>query len=290
MVRWANSFSDMLCPCDTDPGIIPLQNTSQDIYHSATFCSSGTSSVSTTPSPLLSASQHTPTASVRTHACMWANCGLVFASLSELVGHVNLQHLRPPVPVPAPNIPSPSFSPTQDAQLFPSNSALSCHWGDCSMDPNLTSISGSSSGPGVDQVISLLATHLMQDHLGLNTPLLGHPGVSSPLPDQPTVPSVPSSSPAISRTPTPQEPSSPATPSTPGNHPCKWQSCGQIFISSDELTAHIASVHIGSGRAHYNCFWEGCSRNGDSGFSSKQKISRHLQVHSPPLFSLSIHP
>lgn len=280
-VVWTDSFSDMLCPCDTDPGIIQFQNTSQDIYHSATFGSSGTSSVSTTPSPLLSASQHTPTASVEAHACMWANCGLVFASLSELVGHVNLQHLRPPAPVPAPNITNPPFLPPQDAQLFSSDSALSCHWGNCSMYPNLSSIPGSSSGPEVDQVINLLTTHLMQDHLGVNSPLLGHPAVSSPLPDQLTVPSVPSVSPVTSPTTTAQEPTSPATPrSTPGDHPCKWQSCGQIFASSDELTAHIASVHIGSGRAHYDCFWEGCSRNGDSGFSSKQKISRHLQSHT----------
>ena len=37
-------------------------------------------------------------------------------------------------------------------------------------------------------------------------------------------------------------------------------------------------ARVGGGRAHYDCFWEGCSRNGDNGFASKQKISRHMQV------------
>ena len=211
---------------------------------------------------------------------MWANCGLVFASLSELVGHVNLQHLRPSAPTA-----DPSFSSAQDAQLFLNDSALSCHWENCGMYPNLSSIPSSSSGSGVDQAIDLLTTHLMQDHLGVNVPLSHQAPVSSPRPHQPIVPSsLPASVPSLpsvtSPTPTAQEPTSPAVSSTSGEHICKWQSCGRTFTSCDELTVHLASVHIGSGRAHYDCFWQGCTRNGDSGFSSKQKISRHLQVCS----------
>ncbi|KAL4063124.1 hypothetical protein J3A83DRAFT_4107099 [Scleroderma citrinum] len=199
---------------------------------------------------------------------MWANCGLVFASLSELVGHVNLQHLRPSAP--APSTAQPTFPPPQDTSLFPDLS-LSCHWGNCGMFPNPSSIPGPSSGPGVDQVIDLLTTHLMQDHLGVNVPP----------PDQSTAPSVPFVTvPPIASPLSTTEGSTSPPPSTPGDHPCKWESCGQTFASCDELTAHIASMHIGSGKAHYDCFWEGCTRNGDSGFSSKQKISRHLQSHT----------
>ena len=66
--------------------------------------------------------------------------------------------------------------------------------------------------------------------------------------------------------------------SNDASHVCRWTGCGQSFAACDALTEHIASSHIGSGRAHYDCFWEGCGRNGDNGFASKQKISRHMQV------------
>jgi hypothetical protein len=63
-----------------------------------------------------------------------------------------------------------------------------------------------------------------------------------------------------------------------GTHPCRWKDCGLTFHSCDDLTAHISGDHIGGGKAHYNCFWDDCSRNGTQGFQSKQKISRHIQV------------
>ncbi|KAF9266867.1 hypothetical protein L218DRAFT_978389 [Marasmius fiardii PR-910] len=73
-------------------------------------------------------------------------------------------------------------------------------------------------------------------------------------------------------------------------HTCLWDSCGQTFDSCSALTEHLTKVHVGSGKQRYECFWEGCNRNSrceghkdrakEGGFTSKQKICRHLQSHT----------
>jgi hypothetical protein len=62
------------------------------------------------------------------------------------------------------------------------------------------------------------------------------------------------------------------------SHKCLWQGCSESFDTCEDLTAHLSSVHVGSGRPVYECFWEGCTRNKEAGFGSRQKINRHLQV------------
>lgn len=69
---------------------------------------------------------------------------------------------------------------------------------------------------------------------------------------------------------------------TTADHPCKWLGCQERFASCEALTAHITAEHVGYGRNHYGCFWDGCGRNEENGFKSKQKICRHLQVRSTP--------
>jgi len=197
---------------------------------------------------------------------MWADCGSVFNNLSDLVGHVNLQHL---CAIDTQNHSSTLPVPSQDHPNLLSQT-LSCHWGDCAMSP---SSSPSSSASLCDDIISILTTHLMQDHLGL-PPL---PTPQPPLADPHDFPD------AVSQPPISPDPSS---HDCSGIHACKWKACSQTFSSCDDLTAHIASVHIGGGKAHYECFWAGCNRHGTHGFSSKQKISRHLQVR---LFVASLH-
>jgi hypothetical protein len=68
---------------------------------------------------------------------------------------------------------------------------------------------------------------------------------------------------------------------TTTDHPCKWLDCQERFASCEALMAHVTVEHVGGGKNHYGCFWDGCGRNGENGFKSKQKISRHLQVRSP---------
>lgn len=62
------------------------------------------------------------------------------------------------------------------------------------------------------------------------------------------------------------------------DHPCKWLDCQERFVSCEALMAHVTAEHVGGGKNHYGCFWDGCGRNGENGFKSKQKICRHLQV------------
>ncbi|KAG7093607.1 hypothetical protein E1B28_007272 [Marasmius oreades] len=104
-------------------------------------------------------------------------------------------------------------------------------------------------------------------------------------------------------------PSSPASPPAPSSHiltssslssptdelgttdgyTCRWDSCQQTFDTCTALTEHLTKVHVGSGKQRYECLWEGCTRNyrnrnggggKEGGFTSKQKICRHLQSHT----------
>ena len=65
------------------------------------------------------------------------------------------------------------------------------------------------------------------------------------------------------------------------DHPCQWLDCQERFASCEALMTHVTVEHVGGGKNHYGCFWDGCGRNGENGFKSKQKICRHLQVRSP---------
>ncbi|KAI9453415.1 hypothetical protein BJY52DRAFT_1123613 [Lactarius psammicola] len=67
---------------------------------------------------------------------------------------------------------------------------------------------------------------------------------------------------------------------------CQWDNCvagagcGLSFASVDDLMNHLTADHVGSGKNHYECLWSGCERSGEKGFSSKQKVCRHLQMHT----------
>lgn len=64
------------------------------------------------------------------------------------------------------------------------------------------------------------------------------------------------------------------------DHLCKWLDCQERFATCEDLMTHVTAKHVGSGKNYYGCLWEGCGRNGDNGFKSKQKICRHLQSHT----------
>ncbi|KAA1071270.1 zinc-finger protein [Puccinia graminis f. sp. tritici] len=99
-------------------------------------------------------------------------------------------------------------------------------------------------------------------------------------------------------------------------HVCRWGSCtGRTFDNTAELTEHISTDHVGSGKSKYSCLWEGCycttkpksvkgldgepeshqsdvattteavnhpsdSENPRKSFSQRQKLMRHLQTHT----------
>ncbi|KIM44484.1 hypothetical protein M413DRAFT_442457 [Hebeloma cylindrosporum] len=213
--------------------------------------------------------------------CMWGNCHASFSSANELVGHVNLDHLV-------------NSTPNLDTENFPGifhrhpnqqdpQSPLSCLWGDCN-----------SSYLSTNNDIEKLTTHLMNDHLGLQVlfPQTNHHPLPDFTKDEGTTQATPSTldqdlpltnAPQMSMHTDYVEPPSPMIASghsCTGTHACQWKDCQLTFDSCDGLTAHINGVHIGSGKAHYDCFWDNCSRNGQQGFQSKQKICRHVQSHT----------
>lgn len=67
------------------------------------------------------------------------------------------------------------------------------------------------------------------------------------------------------------------------SHTCLWENdgsiCHQHFHTTQQLTDHIISDHITSGKSSYVCNWCDCSRRGKA-FTQRQKIIRHLHVHT----------
>lgn len=73
----------------------------------------------------------------------------------------------------------------------------------------------------------------------------------------------------------------PATSNGSKRHPCGWVHCTESFDTHAELTAHIAEVHVGSGKTEYECGWVGCERARQGRkFQQKQKVLRHIQTHT----------
>ena len=220
------------------------------------------------------------------HSCMWDGCGASFTSLSGLVSHVNLQHLRVTFTSPSPfaskslsnSIALPASFPHHQPPLPRTDTDISCLWGNCDRYRSLNTIPNPSSLTSDYEVeMIILASHLLQDHLGLQTSLVSPSNPTSEAMAAEDMPLNSLSPPHSSSIPSADSPE-PSADKCSVAHPCRWRSCSQTFSSCGELTAHITSVHIGAGKAQYECFWEGCKRNEEEGFSSKQKICRHLQV------------
>ncbi|KAF7430783.1 zinc-finger protein [Pleurotus ostreatus] len=247
------------------------------------------------------------------YTCMWGDCLACFNNLQDFVGHVNLQHLRPPVAPPPPAqfqdaSPTPSFSsyassPSDySAQSTPVNPF--CLWRDCHVDSSLSSLPGPSSQCASQAFLEALEAHLLHDHLGIRNchPLRPFEGAHQEQPlwndhsrifDTAAQEQSAEKNPAPPPAPPPLNSNSPVESAANSDteighghdcsievHRCLWQSCGLHFSTCDELTEHLSSAHVGGGKGHYDCRWEGCDRHGERCFTSKQKICRHLQTHT----------
>lgn len=273
----------------------------------------GSQSISTMPTPELSPLNYfphgptsVPSTSAAAFVCQWSDCGQCFNSLGELVGHVNLTHLRLPESnpshdhahgTPACHVAPPSLTLSSTTQ----QSVLQCPWSDCSIVPAPVD----TGTADFNASLCALASHLFFDHLHL--PTQTSPGDLFSLPPPLSPESVTAStltnlaSPSSRASPSPSAPSTPllSTPvpqtrkgkekaaattddlSSSNTHTCGWADCGQVFTTSASLTDHLSAEHVGRGKASYDCHWAGCSRHGPKhGFSSKQKVLRHLQSHT----------
>lgn len=272
-----------------------------------------------------------PSTSTSLFTCMWGGCRAQFPSLAELVGHVNLSHLRFPMDTDVSTNRGANLTETQTQMPIQVDDAIRvpCLWGDCTEFLLPEQLTGTSSNSTEDIMLSSLASHLFQDHLGLQHSSGGIPnddldvecllaemtsrqqsqnqengafqgshngqnapdirGVVVSGDTKPIYKATTDSAPhsfmqdtnivAASSSQTPTAIGSPATSSTEiEGHTCLWKSCGVSFETCDDLMSHMSAVHVGSGKPQYDCYWEGCMRNGTKGFSSRQKIRRHLQV------------
>lgn len=71
---------------------------------------------------------------------------------------------------------------------------------------------------------------------------------------------------------------------------CQWavgvlpngdhQVCGMNFTSAEELQQHLINDHVGSGKSSYSCCWVGCDRHNGKTFTQRQKVYRHIHVHT----------
>jgi hypothetical protein len=182
---------------------------------------------------------------------------------------------------------------------------LSCQWDDCH---EYSSTPASPSSLRVDALNSL-AGHLLHDHLGLqdapgdhtaitaNDVTLVDVGLPVPVPDlaqdaemraeeqhsdnkhqgMPLASNVKQDEVNETKNETTAEDKT-STPVVGITEKCRWRGCERSFANVDDVMNHLTAVHVGSGKNHYECFWNGCERNGQSGFGSKQKVCRHLQV------------
>ena len=209
---------------------------------------------------------------------MWGTCTSSFSSLSELRDHVVLVHLESP----SADSPSNHNITAQDSPQWPLDTP--CLWSKCdnSYQPHSMITSPQS-----------LYKHLMSDHLGVWSSISNNSQSSTPT-EPATQNTFDEISPishhgSIYGSVISQDDSSYSNNTTkilasPENcnaatHRCLWKDCSFYFNTCNDLTMHITSDHIGGGKAHYECFWEGCPRNGSQGFQSKQKICRHVQVN-----------
>ncbi|KAJ7180499.1 hypothetical protein C8R46DRAFT_584951 [Mycena filopes] len=201
-------------------------------------------------------------------ACMWGNCDAAFNDLPALAEHVaaHVDHCQQP-PSQQPPVASHSRDPF----------AMSCQWKDCSIYPTPHSVPGPSLGD-FDSMLGLLSSHLLHDHLGLDGALHSHntnPPNDLPLAQDSQYEPIFSAQSEASTSTLPPE-----SDDTAGGHMCRWTLCEQSFASLDDLTMHLNNVHVGSGKTAYDCYWQDCLRHGENGFTSKQKLCRHLQSHT----------
>lgn len=71
---------------------------------------------------------------------------------------------------------------------------------------------------------------------------------------------------------------------------CNWQVgtdinnkpiiCGKVHASDGDLQSHLQHDHIGLGKRQYRCCWVGCERNGGKPFMQRQKLYRHIHIHT----------
>lgn len=70
---------------------------------------------------------------------------------------------------------------------------------------------------------------------------------------------------------------------------CQWQvgtengkpvACSRTHESTGDLQRHLIEDHIHLGKSVYHCHWIGCERNNGKCFTQRQKLLRHIHIHT----------
>lgn len=70
---------------------------------------------------------------------------------------------------------------------------------------------------------------------------------------------------------------------------CRWQigtengepvACNRTHASTGDLQQHLIDDHILLGKSVYHCGWIGCERNNGKCFTQRQKLLRHIHIHT----------
>ncbi|CCO28437.1 Zinc finger protein 569 [Rhizoctonia solani AG-1 IB] len=223
-------------------------------------------SFSTAPTPELSPADYfphpVPSSSAASFACLWSNCGQCFPSLGELVGHVNLAHLR--LPADAPTHDHAHGAPAcHTAPLFPDTSqtsqqdVLTCLWSDCSLIPAPLDTSGADNASlcevcGVDFSEAATLQQHMRRHTQEKPYVCDFPGCGKAF-------AITGALTIHKRT-------------HNGDKPFKCKYCDRAFSESSNLSKHLRTH---TGQRPYACPEPGCGKK----FSRPDQVTRHRHVH-----------
>lgn len=69
---------------------------------------------------------------------------------------------------------------------------------------------------------------------------------------------------------------------------CKWEvikdgesvPCNKTYTCEGELQDHLVNDHVGAGKSSYECGWIGCDRFHGKKFVQRQKLLRHIYIHT----------
>ncbi|KAK9247323.1 hypothetical protein V1506DRAFT_532343 [Lipomyces tetrasporus] len=229
-------------------------------------------------------------------ACRWDSCTVTAEELDTLLNHVKNDHMGGLTA----EIPAISTDTTAAPVIVNPDGALECHWNHCSdatIDPNVVDARllqrmSTFAAPlhcewdacdFMTLTSSSLVSHVVHDHVPAqqqqqqyqqrqqvsheNLPSYAHHHTGHHTHGSLQIP----------------HSHAETTRESGHHHKCLWVTdgklCGLCFSTSQDLSEHITTSHVGSRKQEYTCMWSGCERNARA-FQQRQKIIRHLQVHT----------
>lgn len=209
-----------------------------------------------------------------TYACQWDNC-VKKVSDSSLVNHLVDDHLKDEYRLQSHDEPHPAFECEWD----------SCHFVDDDFQAFLAHLNSHKTS-SIDKLPAEHASPLL-------TPSSITTVATSPLQgpkrdDSYLLPTVEKHNP-VNITEMRIQPQA-AREKPDAAFTCKWHIgttdagepvlCNRTHENEGHLQEHLQEDHIGQGKSIYHCCWYGCDRNQGKPFVQRQKLFRHIHVHT----------